>query len=66
VEQTPRLFIVGHDLYSEFDLKMSNFLKAIVRIENCNTQNPDFGISRRNQNKVPLMNNYIWDSPFLK
>jgi hypothetical protein len=26
VEQTPRLFIVGHNLYSKFNLKMSNSL----------------------------------------
>jgi hypothetical protein len=28
------------------------------RIRNCNTQNPVLGISRRNQSKMSLMDNY--------
>jgi hypothetical protein len=32
----------------------------------CNNQNPDFGISKRNQNKVSLMNNYTFESTSIK
>jgi hypothetical protein len=42
--------------YVIFTSKVGN--GSIANIKICNTQNPDFGFSIRNQNKVTLMNNY--------